>query len=212
MSLLQKSMPIQVIPLVDNQQGNKYQGVLQSLDSEFIVISVDPEYLQQPPSEAVRLEFTMQNYQYHFDSEVVSRSGNALLSIKKPTKLYRSAIRRGRRLSVCLPINFTIWTETGRYDATMTDLSPVGLKMQASRFLQKNTLLSLNVYIPGKLRFICQGLVRWCRSDPGAEGVYECGVLFTTLSNDAAKRVARYVEEELSKQGGANTLSEQDMR
>ena len=73
--------------------------------------------------------------------------------------------------------------------------------------LPKNTLININVYLPGKsLRFICQGIVRWCTRSLQVEADYTCGVLFTTLSNDATKRVEKFIKEELDKTGSMSSV------
>lgn len=203
MSILRQSLALQIMPIDDNPEGNRYQGVLETLGDRHLAVRVDDDYLNAPASELVRVEFTMANFRFRFDSQVETERDGKLIRIVKPTKLFKSVIRKGQRLKLDLLIGYNVWTEPGRYEATLTDLSSVGLRMLTNRQLQKNTLISVNVYLPGKsLRFICQGLVRWCTRETSDEQRYTCGVLFTTLSNEATKRVERFVAEELQKNPG----------
>ncbi|AFM11849.1 PilZ domain-containing protein [Turneriella parva] len=207
MSILRQSLALQIMPIDDNPEGNRYQGVLENLGDTHLTVRVDEDFLNAPLSEPVRVDFTMSNFRFRFDSQVeAARQGN-LIRILKPTKLYKSVIRKGQRLKLDAVIGYNVWTEPGRYEAVITDLSPIGLRMITDRQLPKNTLISVNVYLPGKsLRFICQGLVRWCTRETTEERRYTCGVLFTTLSNESTKRVEKFVAEELQKNPGLEPL------
>ncbi len=207
MSILRQSLALQIIPADENPEGRKYQGILETLEDRHIRVKMDPAYLEAPPSEAVKVEFTMANFRFHFDSSAERAAPGDIISITKPTKIFKSTIRKSPRLSLNVTIGYNIWTEPGRYEATLTDLSAVGMKMIADRMLPKNTLININVYLPGKsLRFICQGIVRWCTRSLQVEADYTCGVLFTTLSNDATKRVEKFIKEELEKTGGLSAI------
>ena len=207
MSILRQSLALQIMSIDDNPEGNRYQGILETLGDRHLTVRVDDDYLNAAASEAVKVEFTMANFRFRFDSQVEAERNGKLIRIVKPTKLFKSVIRKGQRLKLDSVIGYNVWTEPGRYEATLTDLSPVGLRMVTDRQLAKNTLISVNVYLPGKsLRFICQGLVRWCTRETSEERRYTCGVLFTTLSNEATKRVERFVAEELQKNPGVEPL------
>ncbi|MFO1471162.1 MAG: PilZ domain-containing protein [Turneriella sp.] len=200
MSILRQSLALQIIPADENPEGKKYQGILETLEDRYIQVRMDPSYREAPPSELLRVEFTMANFRFHFDSAIEPNGAGDIISIVKPTKIYKSTIRKSPRLRLDLGIGYNLWTEPGRYEATLTDLSAVGMKMFTDRMLPKNTLINMNVYLPGKsLRFICQGIVRWCTRSLETETKYGCGVLFTTLSNDATKRVEKFIKEELEK-------------
>ncbi len=195
------------MPIDDNAEGRRYQGVLETLGDRHLSVRVDDDYLGAPVSEAVQIEFTMANFRFRFDSMVEPQREGKLIRIVKPTKLYKSVIRKGQRMKLDSVIGYNVWTEPGRYEATVTDLSSVGLRMITDRHLAKNTLISVNVYLPGKsLRFICQGLIRWCTRETTEERRYTCGVLFTTLSNEATKRIEKFVTEELQKNPGVEPL------
>ncbi len=207
MSILRQSLALQIIPADENPEGRKYQGILETLEDRHIKVRMDPAYREAPASEAVRVEFTMANFRFHFDSSAERAASGDIISISKPTKIFKSTIRKSPRLRLNVTIGYNIWTEAGRFEATLTDLSAVGLKMITDRMLPKNTLININVYLPGKaLRFICQGIVRWCTRSLEVEANYTCGVLFTTLSNDATKRVEKFIKEELDKTGSMSSV------
>lgn len=207
MSILRQSLPLQIMPFDDNPEGSRFQGILEMLGDRHLSVRVDDDYLAAPTSERVQVEFTMANFRFRFDSSVEQQREGKLIRIIKPTKLYKSVIRKGQRMKLDSVIGYNVWTEPGRYDATVTDLSAVGLRMVTDRQLAKNTLISVNVYLPGKsLRFICQGLIRWCTRETTEERRYTCGVLFTTLSNEATKRIERFVSEEQQKAPGIEPL------
>lgn len=207
MSILRQSLALQIIPADENPEGRKYQGVLETLEDSVIKVRMDEAYREAPPSQLVRVEFTMANFRFHFDSASEGDISGDIISITKPTKIFKSTIRKAQRLKLDVTIGYNIWTEPGRFEATLTDLSSVGMKMYTDRMLPKNTLININVYLPGKsLRFICQGIVRWCTRSLEIESRYTCGVLFTTLSNDATKRVEKFIKEEHEKSGGLNPL------
>lgn len=207
MSILRQSLALQIIPADENPEGRKYQGILETLEDRHIKVRMDPAYREVPASQLVRVEFTMANFRFHFDSTVEPNGTGDIIAISKPTKIFKSTIRKSPRLRLDVTIGYNIWTEPGRFEATLTDLSSVGMKMITDRMLPKNTLININVYLPGKsLRFICQGIVRWCTRSLEVEANYTCGVLFTTLSNDATKRVEKFIREEQDKTGGKNAI------
>jgi c-di-GMP-binding flagellar brake protein YcgR len=192
----------------DNPEGLKFPGVLEVLDEKHIKVKMEPDFVRAPRSAVVRVEFTMANFKFHFDSTVdVKREGD-FICIVKPSRIFKSTIRKGKRLKLNTQIGYNVWTEPGLHNAILTDLSSVGMKFITTRPLVKDTLLNVNVYLPGKsLRFICQAMVRWCIRDAEVETKYTCGVLFTTLSNDATKRVEKFIADELKGAGEEASFS-----
>jgi len=200
MSILRQSLALQVMPIDDNPEGLKYQGILEELEDRHIKVRMDPEFVHAPVSDIVRVEFAIANFKFRFDAPMSSKREGNFIRISKPTQIYKSIIRKAPRLHLNTQISYNVWTEPGQHSAILTDLSSVGMKMITTRQLAKNTLLSVNVYIPGKsLRFICQAMVRWCTRDLDIDAKYTCGVLFTTLSTEATKRVEKFIGEEIGK-------------
>ncbi|MCC6275296.1 MAG: PilZ domain-containing protein [Leptospiraceae bacterium] len=200
MSILKQNLPVQIVPIEDNEDGLKYQGILENLEPQSIKIQMGEDFFRSNIHGKIQVEFTMSSYNFRFDSAVITQ-GSPYIHIKKPAAIHKSQIRKSPRVKTDQKISFTMWTEGGRYEATMTDLSTVGIKMISQKLLHKNTLISLNVFFPGEsLRFICQGLVMWCRVTPESDLFYESGIKFTTLSIEAMKKVDRYIKERLHKE------------
>ncbi|MBE7413114.1 MAG: PilZ domain-containing protein [Leptospiraceae bacterium] len=197
MSILKQNLPVQIVPIEDNEEGLKYQGILENLEAQYIQIKMGEDFFRFNSSDSIQVEFTMGNYNFRFDSQVLMKA-NPIIQVKKPSTIHKKQIRKSHRLKTDQRISFTMWTEGGRYEATMTDLSTVGIKMISEKQLQKNTLISLNVFFPGEsLRFICQGLVMWCRTTQESDLFFESGVKFTTLSIETMKKVDRYIKEKI---------------
>jgi hypothetical protein len=201
MSILRQSLALQVIPTDNNPEGLKYPGTLATLEERCILVRMEPDFAGVAATAPVRVEFTMSNFRFHFDAAVESRDP-AYIRIAKPTKIFKSTIRKARRLQLNTQIGYNIWTEPGHHNAVLTDLSAVGMKFITDRMLPRSTLLGVNVYIPGKtLRFNCQAMVRWCTRDLEVETKYTCGALFTTLSGEATRRVEKFIGDELRATG-----------
>ena len=200
MSILKQNLPVQILPKKDNEEGLKFQGILENLEPLSIKIKMGDDFFTASVDGLIQVEFTMSNYNFRFDSAIINKN-SPIIHINKPATIHKSQIRKSPRIKTDQKISFTMWTEGGRYDATMTDLSTVGIKMVTQKLLHKNTLISMNVFFPGEsLRFICQGLVMWCRVTPESDMFYEVGVKFTTLSIDAMKKVDRYIRERIHKE------------
>ena len=201
MSIFRQNLPVQIIPKSNNPEGIKYQGILEVMESVNMKIKVDESFFTKEISGNIDVEFSMASFNFKFESKIMPGKEEFSIWIQKPNVIHKSQIRKTLRAKTDVKFTYTLWTEGGRFEATMTDLSIVGIKMIGAKELQKNTLLSLNVFIPGaSLRFICQGLVMWCRPHPEMEYMYETGVKFTTLSIDAIKKVDKFVKDKLQVQ------------
>jgi len=196
----QQNLPMQILPLENNPDGNKFQGFFDTMEATRMKLTMDPIFFEENRGKTIQVEFSMSNYNFAFESEILPGEERGFVYIIKPKVIHKSQIRKSPRLRCHIKFNYTIWTETGRYDGFITDLSTVGLKMKADKYLQKNMILSLSVFIAGtSLRFICQGLVMWSHPAPNVNNVFLSGIKFTTLSIDAMKKVDKYIQEELEK-------------
>jgi hypothetical protein len=200
-SAFQQNLPIQILPKEQNPEGIKYQGVFEAMEPLRMKIRIDKSFHSENRSGDIVVEFAMSNFNFQFESSLIEERDGDFIYILKPRVIHKSQIRKAARLKCYIRFNFTIWTEGGRFDAIITDLSTVGLKMTGDKSLTKNTILSLNVFIPGtSLRFICQGLVMWSMPAPNRDQLFMTGVKFTTLSIDAMKKVDKYIQEQLKLQ------------
>lgn len=197
MSVFQQNLPVQIIPTIENEEGNKYQGILEGLESDTMKIRMDESFFQQKILNPISVEFTMSNYNFQFESDIMNTDDTSYIHIAKPKVIHRSQIRTSARLRTKIPFTYTIWTEGGRFDGVITDISTVGIKITTHKQLKKNSLLSVNIYVPGELRIICQALVMWCKQNPEDEYYFVSGIKFTTLSIDSMKKVDKYIRDKI---------------
>ncbi|MCX7632509.1 MAG: PilZ domain-containing protein [Turneriella sp.] len=203
MSILKQNLPLSLMPLDYNPEGTRYQVILEGLTNDKVLLRVDDSLRNMLQENLpVRIEFVMGKFQFRFDTHVVSYPDSKFIAIQKPREIRKSTIRASRRLPLHTDMTFNIWTQPGFHNAKLTDISSVGIRMLTKMPLAKNTLIGVTIQIPGKaLRVICQGIVRWCRVEEELAGHYSCGVMFTTLSNDAAQRLEKYIDAELALRG-----------
>jgi len=96
-----------------------------------------------------------------------------------------------------MKMNYTPWTESGRFETKLTDLSELGIRMQGRRNIKKGTLISIDFYIKDdKIRVLCQGQVAWCRTNEENDQLFDTGVEFTTISNETRKRLTRFIQKQ----------------
>ncbi|MBI3396156.1 MAG: PilZ domain-containing protein, partial [Spirochaetia bacterium] len=132
---------------------------------------------------------------FHFESALKERTGQ-ILFLQKPKVIHKNRIRDHARATFRLPIHFTLWTETGRFEGTILDMTEDGIRLETRKPMRKGTLISLDFYIKAeKIRVISQGLVAWCVQNKDNEYLFESGVQFTTMSNETKKKLARYCEK-----------------
>ncbi len=154
-----------------------------------------PEFPILAAGAAVEAEFRIDKSSYRFESTLKTLDGGSV-TLHKPKQIHKTRVREGRRIDTDMKLFYTPWTESGRFETQMLDLSDVGVRMLGRRELKKGMLVSLDFYIKeDKIRVLCQGQVAWCRTDPQNEFSFETGVEFTTISNETRKRIARFIEK-----------------
>jgi c-di-GMP-binding flagellar brake protein YcgR len=191
---LQKDLPVTLRPLTSNDEGARFQGQLKEIAAEGILMFV-PEFPPLAAGAPVEAEFRIDKSSYRFESTLKTlSSGN--VTLHKPKQIHKTRLREGRRIETDMKLFYTPWTESGRFETQMLDLSDVGVRMLGRRELKKGMLVSLDFYVKeDKIRVLCQGQVAWCRQDPDNEFSFETGVEFTTISNETRKRIARFIEK-----------------
>lgn len=193
MGLLQKELAVSIFPLENNDSGDRIQGRLKGVDRQYIVIAI----LGQPPfpeGSPLLVEFWIDRSVYKFETSLKYLK-NGLLYLEKPEVINRSKLREGPRVSYNRRLHYTLWSEPGRFEADLQDISETGLRMMTRRPLAKNALISIDFYIKeAKMRIICQALIAWCRQTEENEYLYDTGIQFTTLSNENRKKLARFLE------------------
>ncbi|MCP5480460.1 MAG: PilZ domain-containing protein [Spirochaetales bacterium] len=192
---MQKDLPVSICPLDDNPEGVRYQGLLKSIDSDHILV-YSPHAKALHLANRVSLEFRIDRNDFRLTTSILNLAPKDQLLLRKPKQIHKKQIREGQRLSYSLPVKYTLWTKTGRHEAELRDLSDQGLRMVGNQPLRKNSLVSLDFYIKdAKTRVITQGMVIWSRKDEENEHLIESGIHFTTISNEARKKIARFVAE-----------------
>lgn len=194
MSLLEKDLPVSLCPVHDNPEGEKFQGRLKQVTADHLLIDTGHS-VELGAGGDVIVEFRVDDNRFRFTSSVFNLSGPSGLLLHKPKTIHRSKIREGPRVVIPLQVFYTLWTETGRFEADVLDISESGMRIRGNKNLRKNSLLSLDFYIKDqKIRVITQGLVAWSKAGEENPHLTESGVQFTTISNEARKKLARYLQ------------------
>jgi len=195
---LQKNLAVSICPQSDNPEGNKFQGQLREVGADAMQLFV-AEPLTLSPGDPVVVEFKIEKNQFSFEAKTQSMTGS-LLPPSNPAAIKRSRLREGHRLAVDMKMAYTPWTESGRFETTLVDLSEMGVRMIGRKQLKKGMLVSIDFYVKeDKIRVLCQGQVAWWRATPDNDQLFETGVEFTTISNETRKRLTKFI---LRKNGG----------
>lgn len=195
MSIFKKNLPVSICPLRDNPQGNKIQALLRAVDKDYILLETVPEIGTVAEFEAL-IEFSLDKNRFHFNTIVYKIKERPGLLLKKPKEIHRSRIREGPRVPLEIPIHYTPWTEEKRFSVETRDMSESGVRIQGLFELAQDSIISLDFYLKEpKIRVICQGLVSWSKPDPENNIFFQSGIQFTTISNEAKKKLARYLAD-----------------
>jgi len=205
MSILKKGLPISICPEENNPAGNKYQCRLIDIDKQFIIVSSrDTACLKA--GEKIIAEFFIESNSFTFDATIHGSENDDKVIIEKPEVIHKKRIRNVDRMSLREKVNYTLWTEKGRFDAETRDISERGIRVVGSKALKKGSLLSINLYLKEpRIRLICQAQVAWCRTAEENEHLHETGIHFTTLSNETRKKLSKFVKKVMEVQGVEQT-------
>lgn len=193
MSLFKKNLPVTICPIQDNEQGNKYQAILKAVDKQYILLETAHSF-ELASNTDVTIEFILEHSRFHFDTQVFNLAGRSGILLKKPNQIHRSKLREGPRVPLVIKINYTPWTEEKRYTVETRDMSESGVRIQGLFEIPPDSIVSLDFYIKdAKIRVISQGVVSWSKPDPENEIFYQSGIQFSTISNEARKKLAKYL-------------------
>ena len=64
MSVFQQNLPIQISPIENNEEGVKYQGLFEAMESDAMKIRMDDTFFADNVQNAISVEFTMSNYNF----------------------------------------------------------------------------------------------------------------------------------------------------
>lgn len=187
------SLPISRSRICRANRGTAYR--LSEIDSRFLRFEI-PGGMQETfePGSRVVLEFILDRFAFEAET-VVNRIGDhGEVFLDKPASFERRRVRRTVRTDIHTPMHYTLWTEVGRFQAELLDISEDGMRMLAYRDLKRGELISLDFYLsePG-IRVSCQGTVKWCRED--GRKLFETGVQFVTIPDDVRRQLGRYAQE-----------------
>ncbi|MBX7057261.1 MAG: PilZ domain-containing protein [Leptospirales bacterium] len=193
MALKHKDLPVSVCPLEDNEEGKRIQTLLRGLDSQYIRLYA-PGAAELRKGLELSVEFRVDRHEFSLTTTVANATPEGEVTLYKPAVIHRRRLRDARRRPLQMRIYFTLWTETGRHDGEMQDISADGFRMISRKSFRRGALISLDFYIrSARIRVIGQGLVAWCRTMEDNEYLHECGIQFTTISNETRKKLERFV-------------------
>ena len=194
MGLFEKDLAVTLCPVHDNPNGEKFQGRLKQVTQEHILVDTGQSVELGAVGDVI-VEFRVDDNRFRFTTSVFNLAGPSAILLNKPKQVHRSKIREGPRVVLPIQVFYTPWTEPGRFEAEVLDISESGLRMRGNKNIRKNSLLSLDFYIKDqKIRVITQGLVAWSKASEENTHMTESGVQFTTISNEARKKLARFLQ------------------
>ena len=197
MQLLKKDLPVSLCPLRENPRGKKYQGRLYAMNDSFLQIFC-PESAQVQIGSELQAEFQIDINQFVFECVVVRLAEN-LVFVNRPSVIRKSKLREGPRVPIEMQIHYTLWSEPGRFEATLQDVSETGIRIVSRHALKKQVVVSLDIYFrDSKIRVICQGQVAWSRPTEENRLLFESGIQFTTISNETRSNLALYLLDRMS--------------
>ncbi len=199
MQLLKKDLPISLCPLRENPRGKKYQGRLYAMNDSFLQIFA-PESTKIELGSELQAEFQIDVHNFSFECVAVRLAEN-LVFVNRPSVIRKSRQREGPRVAIEMPIFYTIWSEHGRFEATLKDVSETGIRIVGRNPLKQQMVVSLDVYFrDSRIRIICQGQVAWTKPTEENHYLYESGIQFTTISNETKSNLALYLLDKMSTQ------------
>lgn len=197
MQLLKKDLPISICPLRENPRGKKYQGRLYAMNESFLQI-FSPEAHNVAIGAEIQAEFQIDVHQFSFECVVVRLAEN-LVFVNRPSVIRKSKLREGPRVKIAMPIHYTLWSEPGRFEADLQDISETGIRIVSRHALKKQMVVSLDLYFrDSKIRVICQGQVAWSQATEENRYLFESGIQFTTISNETKSNLALYLLDRMS--------------
>ena len=193
MQLLKKDLPISLCPLRENPRGTRYQGRLFGINESYLQVFA-PEVAFSRGTE-LQAGFQIDTNQFTFECVVVRQDEN-LVFINRPSVIRKSKLREGPRVSMDMRIHYTIWSESGRFEADLRNISESGLRIVGRDRLKQDQVVSLDIYFrDAKFRVICQGQVAWCKPTEDNPYLFETGIQFTTISTETRSNLSLYLAE-----------------
>ena len=199
MGLLQKDLALSILPLSNNPRGNRYQALLKGADKQFISAQTLGN-IGLSRGLPVLVEFRIESNEFKFETQVAQDTGDGLIVLVRPRMVRKTRIREAPRVPLSMAIHFSNWNRSDeRAQATMLDISELGVRMVSATGVKKNSLISLDFFIKeAGIRVMTQAQAVWCRGSTIGQDLYEIGVQFTTLSTEIRYNLGRYVYSKIA--------------
>ena len=179
--------------LRENPRGTRYEGRLFGINESYLQVFA-PEVAFSRGTE-LQAGFQIDTNQFTFECVVVRQDEN-LVFINRPSVIRKSKLREGPRVSMDMRIHYTIWSESGRFEADLRNISESGLRIVGRDRLKQDQVVSLDIYFrDAKFRVICQGQVAWCKPTEDNPYLFETGIQFTTISTETRSNLSLYLAE-----------------
>ncbi|MEQ9366459.1 MAG: PilZ domain-containing protein, partial [Leptospirales bacterium] len=181
--------------MTDAKQATPRAVEVIEIESRFIKLQTASEDASPEVGESVQIEFRLGGNQFQFAATVSRATVDGLVWLDKPETIAKTRIRNASRTDTHTPVHFTVWTEVGRYQGELLDISEDGLRMLAYHRLQRLDLINVDLFLaaadPG-LRINAQATVVWCNSVEDGKNLFETGVQFQTLPEAIRARLSDY--------------------
>lgn len=143
----------------------------------------------------VELQFHMGGLQF-VCAVTISRinADDGVLWLSKPDSVDRKRVRSTSRLDTHTEVHFTVWTEVGRHQGELLDISEDGLRMLAYHRLERMSLINVDLFLAGDpgVRVNTQATVVWVAADQEGKNLFETGIQFQTLPLDLRQAITEY--------------------
>lgn len=145
----------------------------------------------------VALQFHMGGLQFACTGTISRVSiDEGLLWLTKPALIERKRVRGSSRLDTHTEVHFTVWTEVGRHQGELLDISEDGLRMLAYHRLERMSLINVDLFLAGDpgVRVSAQATVVWVAADHDGKQLFETGIQFQTLPSDLRESITEYAK------------------
>ncbi len=199
MGLLQKDLALSILPLSNNPRGNRYQALLKGADQQFMSTQTRGN-LGLARGLPLLVEFRIESNEFKFETQVAQDTSDGVLIMNRPRMVRKTRIREAPRIPLSMSVHFSNWNRTEeRAQATMLDISELGVRMVSASAVKKNALISLDFFIKeAGIRVMTQAQAAWCRDSTIGQDLYEIGAQFTTLSTEIRYNLGRYVYSKIA--------------
>jgi len=198
MKIFEANLPLVLVENKDSKNENKYQAIFSKIALGNIFLDIPKIENKFSLNQKCHILFYLDKHEFEFET-LINSIDSSLIGISKPATIKRRKIREGMRLPINLLCLFTIWTQEGRFEGTIINLSTTGCRLMSLDKLRENSIvtLSFKIRLNGTaFKIITQAIVKWCNQNKDLETnkiEYESGIKFTTLSKENLTRINKLV-------------------